>query len=97
MDEDLVTMHRLARSGLGRHNTLIGQWVVIDGVRTSYRGVLDGVLEVGGGVCIFLMSNVRALESLADTNNEVMIGKFEIYSHAVLGVGKMNKDWARGN
>ena len=78
-----------------RHGWLIGKLVVIDGVRTSYVAILEQVREFSDGATLMLR-DPYALESLADRSNQVAIGKpgedgerrFEIYSHAILGIGE---------
>jgi hypothetical protein len=97
-EDELAKMRakaRVARLEGGRHAWLAGKLVVIDGVRTSYVGVLEVVREWPDSVSVIL-TDPYALESLADRNNQVAIGKagddgvrrFEIYAHAILGIGE---------
>lgn len=101
---DVDAQNRIAvmarRGGTGRHHYHIGEWVVIDGIRTSYRGILRGVYEWPSGDCILQMHPCFALEALADTKGEVKIASsmdapFDIYSGAILGIGRQRDDWPR--
>jgi hypothetical protein len=82
-----------------RHNSHVGHWIVIDGVRTSYRGKLLAVVELGTEA-ILQMHPCYALEALSDTNGEVKVtssddAPFEIYSGACLAVGRQPATWAK--
>lgn len=81
----------------GRHENLIGKWVVIDGVRTSYRGVLLSVQEMMGEA-ILHFHPCFALEALADTTNEVKLPStpdvpWQVYTQAILAIGLQPFDW----
>ena len=80
-----------------RHGHHVDRWVVIDGVRTSYRGKLVGVKELHGGEALLYLQPCYALESLADTDGEVEINTAEapwdLYASACLGVGRQPKGW----
>lgn len=83
--------------GFVRHPGLIDKWVVIDGVRTSYRGILRGVDEVAEGA-LYAMDPCFALKSLSDTEGEVRLPTedepFYVYSAGCLGIGCQPKGWS---
>jgi hypothetical protein len=82
-----------------RHGDKVGKWIVIEGVRTHYRGKLVHVEELAVD-CILQLKPCYALEALADTTNEVEIettqGPFEIYTQGILGLGHQPKRWPSG-
>lgn len=88
-----------ARRGHGRHASHLQTWVVLDGVRNSYRGFLMDIVEVSDGG-ILRLHPCYALEALADTNNEVKLNSSEehpwnVYSAAILSLGQQPEGWAK--
>ena len=87
------------RVGMGRHSQHIGAWVIIDGVRNSYRGFLLGVTEVQEGAILHLHPCIF-LDSLESTTGEIQMPStvecpWDIYSSGILTLGQQPPSWPR--
>lgn len=88
---------RLRRSD-GRHGDKIGKWVVVDGVRDHYRGVLLGVTDLGYGRALLHLHPVFWLQSLEGTNGEREVRTtdahpFDLSSDVVGGLSVQPVGW----
>ena len=99
--EQAAAEERARRMTRGRHADKWGEWIVIDGVRTHYRGRLQGVTELGFGRGLLHLHPAFELSALDNpASGEVQIGTseehpFDINTDAVIGVSLQPAAWTK--